>query len=146
MIEVNNPHFIDGFQACKAGLPEEANPFLFLANPYRLWRYGWRTAAFSDMAEQGIHTLPGDNEATGPDEATLLRLNKEPFDQGRVAFAKGIGLADCPYGPGSDAAQEWGQGWHEARIVKLAKELRNKPIVRLTWFARIILKFARKKS
>jgi ribosome modulation factor len=98
-IFISEPCFIDGYQAYHAGLPVEANPFLFQANPLRLWCHGWNVAMLVDLANQGIFELPGDFGTVDDNAPGYKRIDKEPFDQGRVAYAKGLSQADCPYGP-----------------------------------------------
>jgi ribosome modulation factor len=139
-IFISEPCFIDGYQAYHAGLPVEANPFLFQANPLRLWCHGWNVAMLVDLANQGIFELPGDFGTVDDNAPGYKRIDKEPFDQGRVAYAKGLSQADCPYGPETTNAFEWRMGWSAAKVEadKRQPQLPIEPqpqLERLGWFA-----------
>ncbi len=140
-INVDNPHFIDGYEAYHAGLPEVANPFLYLANPFRLWRYGYRTAGLVKLASQGIHHLPGD-DIEGASESALLRIDKLPFDQGRVGYAKGLVITDCPYGPDSQDYKDWQAGWLWQELRAPRPALHPQSMEKLSPFAWLVKQWA----
>lgn len=133
-VHITNPTFIAGFNDFHEGLPVEANPFLFEANPWRLYNYGWCTAMLIHLANQDVYTLPEDIVGT---EAGLRRIDKSPFAQGQVAYRKSIALSDCPYGPGSTDYDDWRAGWeweqeHRPQIQRIASD---PPLERLAFLA-----------
>lgn len=133
MIHIGNPTFIAGWSAFQDGLPEEANPFLFEANPWRLWSAGWRVAMLISVVDEGIYEMPGDAVNT---EAGLRRIEKSGFVQGQVAYRKSIPLSDCPYDPGTPFYNDWQAGWEwEQRERPQIKTLAAPELERLGWFA-----------
>lgn len=136
-ILLDNPHFIDGWQAYHVGLPPQANPILFEANPYRLWNCGYTVAKLIDLASQGVFDLPGDDIGEGESEGPIYRrIEKSPFVQGQVAYAKCIALDQCPYGLTSTDYSDWQAGWifEQDRQPELRLDL-EAPAMRLGWLA-----------
>ena len=91
-------YFNEGVFAHNKNLPQSANPYLFKAWPHKAWNLGYEFAIVSCEALK----LP---------EGELERVDKPPFEQGRVANRKGIRFNDCPYEAGTKAAVQWEGGW-----------------------------------
>lgn len=100
-MNVQNPayYFNQGFNAAAEGLLIESNPYLFDAWPYKCWNLGFN---YNLACEEAISFEP---------EGQLARVEKPPFEQGRVAMKKGIAFYDCPYEPGTKSALQWEAGW-----------------------------------
>ncbi len=149
MISVDNKHFIDGWTAYLAKLPRMANPYLYLANPHRLWCIGWDAAHLCELASMGIHHLPDDVK---PTESGLERLDKSPFAQGQVAFIKGIKRCDYPYDGLSVDGRDWVAGW-DWEANKAPKPIYSdfaperhvvQPVERFAWLAWIVNVFRKR--
>lgn len=97
---MNTPYqyWVKGFSAANNGLPEDACPLLFAAWPRDAWLAGHR------FQVEYRHVNVRD------DKEPLERINKTPFDQGKVAAIKGIAFGDCPYDQGTDQTA-WQAGW-----------------------------------
>ena len=93
-------YYTDGFAAAKSGLPLESCELLYAHGwPREAWEVGWQWGEILRKLETGFY-----------DTVELERIEKSPFDQGKVANMKGIALADCPYGEGADKTA-WESGW-----------------------------------
>lgn len=134
MPNIENAYFAAGWQAYVEGLPIQANPMLYKANPWRLWDMGHMTAHFIDMARDNQHSLPED----GP-PSQLQRLDKSPFVQGQCAFISGIALSDCPYGNTSQDAFDWRCGHLFEEAKNKPKVQHTAPIERLGWLAALVV-------
>jgi hypothetical protein len=111
---IDNQYVQAGFSAALSGLPQTANPLLNKAQPFALWEVGHTLATLLN-SEDKLNNEP------------LERVDKSPYDQGQVAFAKGLPIVDCPYGNGDPhgtpteqataaARHEWRQGWADMKL------------------------------
>lgn len=90
-------YFNQGRLAREDGLPATACPLRFKAWPYDAWQLGWQL---------------GDIEAnvSNHEAEPLVENVKTPFEQGQIAFIKGIAFEDCPYDQGVDQVA-WQAGY-----------------------------------
>lgn len=106
---VINEHFIKGTVAALANMPKEANPYRFEGQPLAMWNAGHDYITL-DRNEAELNAEP------------LKLADKEPEDQGRVAYQSSRKLEDNPYGFGDPhgTAEEvatnaahtaWDKGW-----------------------------------
>lgn len=103
---VTNQYFVEGFTIATNGGDVRNCPLLFEGTPRALWLCGFQYGSL-------LHK-------PNPDE--LVRVEKSPFEQGHLAFAKGQMLDDNPYGFGDPNGSEeekaqnkihhaWRLGW-----------------------------------
>lgn len=118
-------YFTDGYQAAEQGLPVTANPLLWKAWPYEAWGEGW---GFFNIYSQLINI---ENEP-------LERIDKSPHEQGKIAAMKGIAMADCPYGEGTDRTA-WQNGWLCAAEAEADLKLAAMVKTGLTYFAIVVV-------
>jgi len=107
-------YFMQGYNAAVDDLPAEACPLLFEAWPREAWLAGH---AFYTT------TWPKVLAAELGEPAELKRVDKSPYEQGRVAALRGYSLAACPYGDLSPTERDlWATGW---RHVKLSANIKR---------------------
>jgi hypothetical protein len=50
------------------------------------------------------------------DDEQIIAMSDNPeYEEGRVAYTLGKGLDDNPYGEFNEKAEEWDDGWYDAR-------------------------------
>lgn len=86
-MKTNDPSFKAGYSARMSDLPLDANPFLFEAAPRAMWALGWNYGELKTNLE--IYNAE-----------PLERVDAKPYEQGQIAFKRGVEASDCPYGRG----------------------------------------------